>query len=381
MTAKKDLAKHRDVVSRIRIDHSAYAGILDELIQAYDAVGTTATPVCLLITGESRTGKSSVVRDLLETYLPTRVDDRIIRTVVYAVAPAKATVKSLLESLLNGLGDPYWSRGSLGNMTQRLYTLLDAVRCKMIILDEFQHLCDKGQKQSLHILADWLKVLLENRKYGLVAVGLPTAASVVHGHPQLVGRFDDELKMPLFDWRNKVSSGQFRAILSQFQKELHPFQLPALDDKEMALRVFLASAGRIGLVAKLLDRAVRNAVHAGTLNIGLVDLKKAYERSIWSARLFPVPEGPFGAEMTALLAKGVQETVLTNAALEEVADKSATVTVYGKGTVAPVTDDEFSEPTSRPRPASCSQRTAKKKDGPPSIRKRPNPKEELRKAL
>ncbi|ODS64074.1 MAG: hypothetical protein ABS41_03430 [Arenimonas sp. SCN 70-307] len=390
MSRKKELTQYRDIVSRIRIDHNAYADILDELTEAYDAVGTTATPVCLLITGESRTGKSSVVRDLLETYLPTQVDDRTIRTVVYAVAPAKATVKSLLESLLHGLGDPYWSRGSLGNMTQRLYTLLDAVQCKMIILDEFQHLCDKGQKQLLHMLADWLKVLLESRKYGLVAVGLPTAASVVHGHPQLAGRFDDELKMPLFDWRDKGSSAQFRAILRQFQKEVHPFQLPALDSREMALRVFLASAGRIGLVAKLLDRAVRNAVRAGTVNIGLDDLKKAYARAIWSARLFPVPGGPFGADTTALLAKGVQETVFANAALEEVADKSAAVAVYGKNKPMPVPaaaaddDDEEEqqrEPPAGPRRARQASPKAKKAKGRPPMRRRPDPKKELRKAL
>ena len=154
MTSRKSLSKHRDVVSQIRVEHFAYANILEELTQAYDAVGTTASPVCLLITGESRTGKSSVVRDLLETYLPTRVDDRIIRSVVYAVAPARATVKSLLESLLHGLGDPHWGRGSIGNMTQRLHTLLDAVQCKMIILDEFQHLCDKGQQKRLDHTTD-----------------------------------------------------------------------------------------------------------------------------------------------------------------------------------------------------------------------------------
>src|SRR5690606_36005980 len=122
----------------------------------------------------------------------------------------------------------------------------------------------------------------------------------------------------------------------QFQKELHPFELPALDTRETALRVFLASAGRIGLVAKLLDRAVRNAVRAGTVSIGLDDLKKAYTRAIWSARLFPVPGGPFGADMSALLAKGVQETVFANAAREEVADKSAAVSVYGKNKPIPV---------------------------------------------
>lgn len=383
MTSRKDLSKLRDVVSRIRIDHDAYTNILSELTDAYDAVGTTATPVCLLITGETRTGKSSVVQDLLETYLPTRMEDRMIRSVVYAVAPAKATVKSLLESLLYGLGDPYWNRGSMGNMTQRLHTLLDAVQCKMIILDEFQHLCDKGQKYSLHIMADWLKVLLEGRKYGLVAVGLPTAASVIHGHTQLVGRFDDELKMPLFDWRDKASATQFRAILRQFQKELHPFQLPALDSREMGVRIFLASAGRIGLVAKLLDRAVRNAVRAGTLNIGLEELKAAYERAIWSASLFPVAGGPFGAGTEELMAKGVQEAVLAKAAFEEVADQSSSVAVYGEGKGAPRVDGQANAPpsSSPPNRGNKVQAATKKPRERPPIRKRPDPKRDLRRAL
>mgnify|MGYP005759538277 CR=1 FL=1 len=214
----------------------------------------------------------------------------------------------------------------------------------------------------------------------------------------MAGRYDDEQKMPLFDWRDKGSSAQFRAILRQFQKELHPFQLPALDSREMALRVFLASAGRIGLVAKLLDRAVRNAVRAGTVNIGLDDLKKAYTRAIWSARLFPVPGGPFGAETTALLARGVQETVFANAALEEVADKSAAVAVYGKNKPMPVPaaaaaaddddddDDDDDEKGHREPPAAArrsrqASSKAKKAPGRPRLRRRPNPKKELGKAL
>lgn len=327
---KKGLHAYRDIVSRVRIEHGAYAATLNELTEAYEDIGHTATPICLLITGESRTGKSSVVRDFLDMHVPDRVDDQQVQSVVYAVAPAKATLKSLLESLLKGLGDPYWSRGTESKMTQRLYTLLDAVNCRMIILDEFQHLCDKGQKRKLDQMSDWLKVLLETCRYGLVAVGLPGSASVIHRHPQLTGRFDGALHMPVFDWQDKASALQFRGILQKFQRELHPFELPPLDSRDIALRFYLASAGRIGLVAKLLDRAVREAIRAGTPQIRLKDLSQAYDRAIWLADQFPVRGGPFGAELDALSHAGVRETVMANASSEEVADESGAVEIHGQ---------------------------------------------------
>ena len=381
MTIKKNLSIYRDVVSNIRIEHDAYANILSELTESYEAVGTTSSPVCILITGESRTGKSSVVKDLLETYLPTRIDGKSICTVVYAISPANATVKSLLESLLYGLGDPFWARGSIATMTQRLYTLLDEVQCKMIILDEFQHLCDKGQYKKLNLLADWLKVLIESRKYGLVAVGLPTAASVVNRHSQLFCRFDEVLKMPLFDWSNKSSASQFRAILGQFQRDLYPFNFPALDSPEMGVRIYLATAGRIGLVAKLLDRVIRNAIRAGSLNIELKDFDSAYKRAIWSANLFPVPGGPFGAEVDKLLMDDVQMTVLQTAAMEEVADMSSSVTVYGNNNESKSDINPTMDPNQRPSNGKNDKSKSKTNKEPRSKGMNSNGKRELRKAL
>lgn len=325
---KSSLSEYLGVVSRIRIDHPAYKDVLDELKDALDAIGHTSMPTCLLISGESRTGKSSVVKDLLETYLPTRVEGQMLQSVLYAVAPSKATLKGLLESLLRGLKDPHWSRGSETNMTSRLYTLLDAVKCKMIILDEFQHLCDKGQQLRLRVLADWLKVLAETGKYALVAVGMPEAAAIVNQHPQLKNRFDSEKRMPLFNWQDATSAAQFRRVLKAFQMEMHPFQMPALHSSEMSFRLYLASAGRIGLLAKILERAVRDAVRAGRTEIHIEDLAHAYKRAVWAAERFPLKGGPFGADLAQLSVAGVEEQVLASALLDDAVDRSGAVEIY-----------------------------------------------------
>lgn len=327
MSAKKnDLKQYQNLVSTICIEHTAFALIKAELEFAYDGVTAEGNPVCLLITGESRTGKSSVVRQMVREYMP---DLNNGQSVVYAIAPAKATIKSLLEALLKGLGDPYWNRGTESNMTQRLYTMLEEVKCRLIILDEFQHLCDKGQHKQLTVLADWLKVLVEGGHWALVTVGLPESASIVHRHRQLQTRFQPELKMPVFDWTVKESRVQFRGILKQFRLDLAPFEMPLIEGETLALRMYLATAGRIGLIARLLDRAVKDAVRANCRQIRLEDLQKAYDRAIWGASRFPIKGGPFLASEDAIKGKQILAQVLEVAAIEDVADTSAAVEVHG----------------------------------------------------
>ena len=258
MSAKKeDLRKYRDVVQTLRVEHAAYTELMEELKAAYDDIGLSAVDVCLIVLGEPRTGKSSVATDMLDDRVTKQSADSVIRNVVYAVAPSPATVKSLLECLLYGLGDPHWNRGTVSSMTQRLYTLLKAAKCRMIILDEFQHLCaadgsdsesapgaaevrrprrSSGAVQQQKATADWLKVLLETTGIGFVAIGLPHAASVIQSNRQLSGRFDPPLRLPVFDWYEDASRAQFLGILQQFQEELEPFQFPPFDSDARSRR-------------------------------------------------------------------------------------------------------------------------------------------------
>ncbi|QNN45470.1 TniB family NTP-binding protein [Thermomonas brevis] len=288
-----ELMKYLNLVKSIRIDHLAYTSILDALEGALLSVGKTATPECVHIAGGYRTGKSCVIDDFMSRYPPERLAEGVRRSIVQATIPYNGTVKALVEALLRAFGDPHWARGSESNQTARLLDFLEKTRCKMIILDEFQHLCDKGQQKRLDHTTDWLKTLIEKKPWALVVAGLPESCAIINRNGQLQGRFDHSLVMPLFDWTVASDRTQFRSIVRSFVAEMHPFELPDLGGEELAFRTYLATSGRVGLFAKLMDRAVRHAIQGRTTKIQLTDLADAYTRAIWFASTFPLKGGPF----------------------------------------------------------------------------------------
>lgn len=338
MKGGQDLTQYKNLVGSIRIDHAAYEAILDLIVEAFeDAISESleaheaAVPSCQLVVGESRTGKSTVAHDVMARFAPARGRAGVQQSIVYAAAPPKGTVKAILEQLLRALGDPHWARGSESNMTQRLLTLLRGVGCRMIIIDEFQHLSDKGQKKLLARTADWLKNLVEGKEWALVAMGLPEAQSVINANAQLKTRFDRTLVMPLFDWNDDRSRAQFKAILTSLVRALSPFELPDLGNHEMALRMYLATSGRIGLFVKLMDRAVKTAVRKGDPRIRLEDIAVAFERSIWFAEDFPLPGGPFRGDIGLCQNSALLTSVMHLAAHDSYADTSASVRIQQPG--------------------------------------------------
>jgi hypothetical protein len=343
-----ELQQYNGLVDTIRIDHLCYVRALKSMGSALKSVGVSATPICLHIIGDTRTGKSTVIDDFVAQHAASRAAEGSRQTVVYGKVPPKGTVIGLLENLLRALGDPLWHKGTETNKTHRLETLLRAVGCRMIILDEFQHLCDKRQNVRLRQTSDWLKILVDGREWALVAVGLPESASVIQSNGQLRDRFDAPIRLAKFDWREKSSRTQFKAVLVAFQQQLAPFELPVLGEDDLAMRMFLATAGRIGILAKILDRAVRNAIERDSTKIRIDDLALAFREAVWYADQFPMPEGPFGAEFGAIVTDSTYETVMAIASQDSYADKS--------GHVAILMSQEVSHSGEMPQPEAKAKR-------------------------
>ncbi len=298
---KLELTQYRDLVARVRIPHPAYELAMTELTRSFQSVGDTDFPLCLQILGPSRAGKTCVVKDFIKCVPPTRTVAGIVMPVVYARIPPKGTTMALLENILRAVGDPYWFRGSESNKLARVIAQLESCECKMLVLDEFQHLCDKGQNLTLKRMTDNLKALVEPNKWALVASGLSESRRVIDFDSQLYGRFDAEVEIPRFDWLDTVLNEQFRGVIESFEESLAPFEFPSFADEQIALRMYLATGGLIGLLVKLLHRTIEDAIREDRLAIGKLDLERAFRRAIRFSSRVETGQGPFECKLSPTL--------------------------------------------------------------------------------
>ena len=302
---------HLDKIKRLSIATPSFNLVHQCLRRTLHESGMTSTPACKLIVGHSRSGKSFAVREFEALYPATRTPTGLVKEVVYVQAPTQGTIKGLMQALLEALGDPHWERGTNSTLLARLKKLLRGVGCKMIIIDEFQHLADKGQQAKLKHTTDWLKGLVEVASFSIVCVGLPESKRIIQPTEQLRTRFDAAIEMPVYDWTNDYSRKSFRSVVACIQKSMLPFQVPDLGSAPFSLRLFLACGGRIGLLSKIFDRAIKNAIWDNRTIISLENLDDAFREAIWFANEIPIVGGPFLGELNPISTQILCDKVMT----------------------------------------------------------------------
>lgn len=265
-----------DLVDRTLIPHTQFERAIARIDQCLRVMQRCADPVGLAIVGESRTGKSRTLEHFESRHPPFRSDDGRKVPFLRVKVPSKPTVKGLAERLLYHLGDPAFDKGTEIAKTIRLAILLERADTTLLALDEFQHFYDKTTREVQHEVADWLKVLVDDAKLGLIVTGLPTCMSVIEQNVQLAGRFMAPIHLPRFDWTSEDDRQEFIGVLVGMGEGLSVFQWPQLQEIEVAFRFYCATGGLIGYLAKLLRQATWNALDADNRSIGLPELSNAY---------------------------------------------------------------------------------------------------------
>ena len=272
------------IVESTLVPHSAFADATERIEQCLRYSLSSPEPVCLLLIGESRTGKSRALEAFFNKHPTTRDEEGLKIPILKVKTPSKPTVKGLAEIMLRAMGDPLSDSGTENAKTMRLKRLMKNAHTSMVIIDEFQHFYDKGLHKVMHHVADWLKILVDDTKCALVVAGLPTCSAVLDQNEQLAGRFFAPVVMPRFNWEDIDHREEFIGILGAFQQSIGAhFEVPSLDSEEIAFRCYCATGGLIGYLSKFLRQAVWNALDADKKIITFEDLRLAHQESIWSS--------------------------------------------------------------------------------------------------
>ena len=185
------------------------------------------------------------------------------------------------ECLLAKLGDPIPSKGTNSSKTERLIRLIEACGVEMVILDELQHVHDRGQSPTIYKVADWIKNLVDRISRPVILVGLPRARVLVDTNEQLRRRFGASLALDRMNLDTDSNVTEFVELASGLVDAL-PVQcnLDLTSDTDIE-RLYYASDGRIGHIVSLLYRALMLVFHSKGRVIDKAVLERAFFEQIW----------------------------------------------------------------------------------------------------
>lgn len=237
----------------------------------------------LLILGESGSGKTTLANLFLQNYPRISLPEGEILPILYVAIPPAATIAGTVEAILTQLGDPAPGRGTVSVKTARAVALALFCRVEMLLIDEAQHIQDRGKSQTQYFVGDWLKAFMDALKKPVTMLGLPRTRQLLQVNEQLRRRFTRTLKLTVGSEKSEVNELESLELFSSLLKEL-PIRLERSPYTwgELGLRLHFATASRIAYVRLLLIGAVENQIQMGDDQLRIVHLMAGFSTHIWS---------------------------------------------------------------------------------------------------
>lgn len=252
---------------------------IDDLISLYRETGIAQN---LLILGESGSGKTTLCRDLARKYPRFVLPEQDVVPVLHVPIPSAATIASATEAMLARLGDPAPSTGTNSAKTARAIKLARALRVEILLIDEAQHIQDRGRLATQYLVGDWLKTVIDELEVPTVLLGLPRTEQLLQVNEQLRRRFSQRRNLQMGQDPDVPIETECLQLFISLGATL-PVSISAgpFGWTELGTRIYHASDGRVAYVKKLLSGAIRIAFERGLREIDPGLLEEAFTREVW----------------------------------------------------------------------------------------------------
>ena len=242
---------------------------------------TTEEPEHLMIVGESGVGKTRVLQEYCSHRLSVEHPHFREIPVLYVPVTPSCTIKKLGTDMLKAMGSPFWNRGTESDRTHQLLTLLPECRVRLIILDEVNHLLDRGRHNTHYAVADWIKQLGDKARVSIVLAGTPVVEELRFTNEQLRGRFGEVFRLAPLTLATDPDIEIFVSVLGSFASLLSGLDSVDITSKPLVRSMAFASAGRLRALRRLLVRAVELAGEQSPPALTLQTLERAFSEVIY----------------------------------------------------------------------------------------------------
>ena len=186
----------------------------------------------------------------------------------------------LAQAMLKALGSKFWNKGDEMELSSQLQELLIECKVRLVILDEINHLVDRGTAKSHHSVADWIKALFNTVKIPCVLAGIPRAKLLLETNDQLGDRFREIVEVAMLSV-GEGREGVARSALKAFSSLLTDLDCIDLSSQNVTRLLVFATGGRLRPLRKLLVRSVEHAFRKGDRRIDLIVLATAFAEVVY----------------------------------------------------------------------------------------------------
>ena len=283
--SKMSISERIKLAEKIYINYPRLDEMIKKIEHCHQHSKIAAEPECLLITGETGAGKTTLYKRYEQRFPRYEDEDGITIPVLSTTIPVPATVKSLATRLLTAMGDPMADGGTVVSKTIRLQKLVEECGVELIIIDEFQHFIDRDSLKVLQTVSDWLKDLINGTRKPVVLIGMPSSVEVLQANRQLSRRFAVRESLELFGWSTPQEKKDFRKFLKALDGMLPLMERAQLADPDIAGLIHCATKGNIASVMTLIRRGVALALESSLEKLTSEVLAQAYEQRLAAVNL------------------------------------------------------------------------------------------------
>ncbi|MFN3770341.1 MAG: TniB family NTP-binding protein [Ectopseudomonas guguanensis] len=211
----------------------------------------------IFILGDSRMGKTTLVKRFIETRAPEFVNNEGIREKpVLMIELDQPSPKQFLIEILSTSISPFNPDATFENLFFKAMNMLENCKTKMLIIDEIQSL-NQGTAREVTAISRLIKRVSNKTGISIVGVGVKSARQLLVKDEQYANRF---VAVNVPEW---TASTAFRQFLKGFESWLPLKQPSHLSSKEKAALILQMTGGNTSKVEELLLDCARLAITTG----------------------------------------------------------------------------------------------------------------------